>query len=144
VLYVGTDNTWRWRKNVNEALHAQLWGQIIQKLGMQRVLGGSRRTQLSTDRQSYTVGERVSVFARLYQSDFTPVRALQVEASVAIQGRDARQALSLRPVADQPGMYRGEFLTLTAGIHQVKVSTDAEAVLEIPSRSPATNSAPPR
>jgi hypothetical protein len=136
VLYVGTDNTWRWRKNLNEPLHAQLWVQMIQKLGMQRVLGGSRRTQLSTDRQGYTVGERISVFARLYQSDFTPVRAPQVDASIVIQGRETRQALTLRPVTDQPGMYRSEFLPLVPGIHEVKVSTDSDAMLEIPVSEP--------
>ena len=33
-------------------------------------------------------------------------------------------------------MYRGEFIALTAGLHQVKVSTDSDAVLEIPVTEP--------
>ncbi len=132
VLFIGTDDTWRWRRNENEPLHAQLWGQIIQKLAMHRVLGGSSRTQLSADRRSYTVGDQVSVFARLYQSDFTPVRLPQVDATVTVQQRDSRHALTLRQVPDQPGMYRGEFATLVPGVHQVKVSTDSDAVLELP------------
>jgi hypothetical protein len=131
VLYIGTDNTWRWRRNTTETLHAQFWGQLIQKLGVQRALGGSRRTQITTDRQTYTVGDRVSLFARLYQSDFTPVRAQQVEASVTVNGRDGARDLSLQPVPEQPGTYRAEFTALVAGIHQVKVATDAESTLDI-------------
>jgi len=136
VLYIGTEDTWRWRRNATETLHAQLWGQLIQKLGVQRALGGSRRTQFTTDRQSYTVGDRVSLFARLYQADFSPVRAPQVEGNVTVNGRDGAHSLSLQPVPDQPGTYHTEFTAVVAGIHQVKVTTDSESALEIAVNEP--------
>ena len=50
VLYVGTDNTWRWRKNVGDVYYTALWGQIAQRVSLQRLLGISKRTQLTSDR----------------------------------------------------------------------------------------------
>ena len=50
VLYMGTDNTWRWRRNTGDQLYPLLWGQIAQKLGLHHLLGGSKRTQLTVDR----------------------------------------------------------------------------------------------
>jgi hypothetical protein len=130
VLYVGTDNTWRWRRGEAEPLHAQLWGQFAQKLGLARLLGGSRRTQLRTDRQTYAVGDRVGIHARLYQPDFTPLRAAQAEGTVNIAGGQGTQSVTLRAVPGQPGAFRGELVALAAGPHRFSLASDPETVLE--------------
>ncbi|MBV8781845.1 MAG: hypothetical protein JO353_10645, partial [Phycisphaerae bacterium] len=39
VLYIGTDDTWRWRKNVGDKYYTLLWGQIIQRLALPHLLG---------------------------------------------------------------------------------------------------------
>jgi uncharacterized membrane protein len=137
VLYVGTDNTWRWRRNADERFYPILWGQIAQKLGLAHLLGGSKRTQISTDKQSYAVGERVTVYARLYTADFNPLKDAAVEGSYVVKPTDAatapdssRQNVTLRAVPDQPGMYRGDFTVLTPGVHQFSVKSDPAAVFE--------------
>jgi hypothetical protein len=137
VLYVGTDNTWRWRRNSDERFYPVLWGQIAQKLGLAHLLGGSKRTQISTDKQSYSVGERVAIYARLYTADFNPLKDASVEASYAVKSADggapvdaSRQGVTLRAVPDQPGMYRGDFTVLTPGVHQFSVKSDPTTVFE--------------
>jgi hypothetical protein len=137
VLYVGTDNTWRWRRNTDERFYPILWGQIAQKLGLAHLLGGSKRTQISTDKQSYAVGERVTIYARLYTADFNPVRDNSVEGSYVIKAADGsvppgaeRQSVTLRAVPDQPGMYRGDFTVLAPGVHQFAVKSDPGAPYE--------------
>jgi uncharacterized membrane protein len=137
VLYVGTDNTWRWRRNADERYYPILWGQIAQKLGLAHLLGGSKRTQISTDKQSYAVGERVTIYARLYTADFNPLKDASVDGSYAVKAPDAtaapessRQNVTLRAVPDQPGMYRGDFTVLTPGLHQFSVKSDPGTVFE--------------
>ncbi|EDY20094.1 hypothetical protein CfE428DRAFT_2683 [Chthoniobacter flavus Ellin428] len=137
VLFVGTDNTWRWRRNADERYYSILWGQIAQKLGLAHLLGGSKRTQISTDKQSYSVGERVTVYARLYTADFNPLKDASVEGSYVVKAPDAatapdssRQNVTLRAVPDQPGMYRGDFTVLTPGLHQFSVKSDPKTVFE--------------
>jgi hypothetical protein len=133
VLYFGTDNTWRWRRNSGDRSYALLWGQIAQKLGLRHLLGGSKRTQLSVDKQSYTTGERVAVYARLFGSDYSPVRDATVAAGYAIKVNGApgpRQDVLLRALPDQSGMYRGEFVALAPGTHQFSVKSDPATTLE--------------
>lgn len=133
VLYMGTDNTWRWRRNTGDRYYPLLWGQIAQKLGLHHLLGGSKRTQLSVDKQSYTTGERVAVFARLYGQDYAPIRTVTVEAGfiVKVGGTPGpRQDVLLRAVPDQPGMYRGDFIAVAPGTHQFSVKSDAATTLE--------------
>ena len=137
VLYVGTDNIWRWRRNADERFYPLLWGQIVQKLGLAHLLGGSKRTQISTDKQSYSVGERVTVYARLYASDFSPLKEPAVEGSDVLKAQGGAapanataQSVTLRAVPEQPGMYRGDFTVLAAGLHQFTVKTDSANVYE--------------
>jgi hypothetical protein len=137
ILYTGTDDTWRWRRNTDERFYPILWGQIAQKLGLAHLLGGSKRTQITADKQSYSVGERVTIYARLYTADFNPVKDATVEGGYVVKGADgsttpesSRQGVTLRAVPDQPGMYRGEFTVLTPGLHQFSVKTDPATVFE--------------
>lgn len=133
VLYMGTDNTWRWRRNTGERYYPIFWGQIAQKLGLHHLLGGSKRTQLTSDKQAYTTGERVTVFARIHAPDFTPVREPTVDASytVRVAGTPGpKQDVVLRAVPDQAGMFRGEFVATAPGTHQFSVKNDPATVLE--------------
>jgi len=40
VLYVGTDNTWRWRRNGKLDIYATLWGQVTQRMALAHLLAG--------------------------------------------------------------------------------------------------------
>jgi hypothetical protein len=133
VFYLGTDNTWRWRRNQGDRHHTALWGQLTQKLGLHHLLGGSKRTQLTVDKQNYTTAERVTVYARLYAPDYSPVREPTVESGYTVRvvgTAGPRQDVVLRAVPDQPGMYRADFVALSPGVHQFAVKSDPAAVLE--------------
>ncbi len=62
-VFVGTDETWRWRKNVGEKYYTRIWGQMLLRLGLPRLLGASRLTQLATEKKHYVSGERVTISA---------------------------------------------------------------------------------
>lgn len=136
VLYIGTDNTWRWRKNGGENFYTQLWGQITQKMALTHLLGGSKRTQLTVDKQSYTTGERVNVYARLYDENLDPVREETVNGVYAIAGGAEKQDALLRAVPGQPGMYRGDFVAITPGTYQFSVKSDPRTVVEFSASEP--------
>ena len=129
VMWMGTDNTWRWRRNTGERFHTMLWGQIAQQLGLHHLLGGSKLTQLTADKVRYTVGECVSISGRLYNADFTPLRDSTVSATFGVE-KGAPQELALRAVPDQSGMYRAEFVASSAGAYHFSTKRDAATVLE--------------
>src|SRR6185295_1631117 len=98
--------------NVGDVYYTTLWGQISQRVSIQRLLGGSKRTQLTTDRQNYLSGDRVAVYARLYNAGFDPVQEPSVNAVLGAREGErtrepgAQQQVILRPVPEQPGLYR--------------------------------------
>jgi len=132
VMFVGTDNTWRWRKNAGDFYYTLIWGQISQRISIQRLLGVSKRTQLSTDRQNYYTGDRVTVYARLYSGvGFDPVQEQSVKAFFGLKnGSGPRPEVSLRPVPEQPAMYRGEFIAPVAGAYNFWVESDPQTLLD--------------
>jgi hypothetical protein len=132
VMYVGTDNTWRWRKNAGDFYYTAVWGQIAQRISIQRLLGVSKRTQLSTDRQNYMSGDRVTVYARLYTGvGFDAVQESSVKAAFGLKsGTGPRPEVILRPIPDQPAMYRGEFVAPSAGSYGFWVESDPQTMLD--------------
>lgn len=132
VLYMGTDNTWRWRKNENERVFEKIWGQIVERMALAHVLGLAKRTQLSTDKDKYAAGDRITLYARLYrEKDFEPVAEPSVKAAYRLKGEaGASRELLLRALPDQPGMYRGEFVAPGPGAYQLQVETDNKTWLD--------------
>jgi hypothetical protein len=130
VLYIGTDNTWRWRKNVGDLYYTTLWGQIAQRMAMLHVLGGSRRTRISTDRKSYVSGERVLVFARLQTQTAEPLQEPSVRAIYGAASGGKQAEVILRAAPDHPGLYRGEFIAPVPGQYQLFVEQDLNTPAE--------------
>jgi uncharacterized membrane protein len=135
VMFVGTDNTWRWRKNVGDTYYVALWGQMVQRLALTHLLGGAKRTQLSASRQNYFMGERVTVYARLYTASFEPVtesviRGYHANRTAPGAGAGAETEVLLRPVPDQPGAYRGEFVAPAPGNYKFHLERDQDTQLD--------------
>jgi hypothetical protein len=132
VLYLGTDNTWRWRKNIGESFFTTLWGQIVERMALVHLLGGAKHTQLSTDRQSYCTGDRVVVLARLYAADFEPITEPLVRGTFSPRGTDVQ----LRPEPGQRGLYRGEFIAPAPGKYEFHLDRDPATRLDFTVRAP--------
>ena len=130
VLYVGTDNTWRWRKNVGDLHYTTFWGQIAQRVSLQRLMGISKRTQLTTDRQNYMTGDRIAVYARLYGTGYEPVQEPAVKAFHATKAGGGRTEAILRPVPEQPGLYRTEFIAGAPGNYQFFIESDPDTPVD--------------
>ena len=138
VLFVGTDETWRWRRNVGEKYYTRFWGQVMLRLGLPRLLGASRLTQLTTDRKQYVSGERVVISGRLYRSGFQPVIDPTVKGIVTIkpddpataQASDLRKDVSLQANPGKPGFYEGEIVVTTPGIYSFATENDPASTLE--------------
>ncbi|MCE0496718.1 MAG: hypothetical protein LV481_02055 [Methylacidiphilales bacterium] len=137
-LFVGTDETWRWRRNVGEKYYTRFWGQVLLRLGLPRLLGASRLTQLTTERKQYVSGERVTISGRLYRSGFQPVIDPTVPGTVTIQpdqpgsvaATDLSKAVSLQATPGKPGYYEGEIVVTTPGVYTFSTENDPSSVLD--------------
>jgi hypothetical protein len=131
VMYLGTDNTWRWRRNAGDRYYVAIWGQLVQRLALPHLLGESKRTQLSSDKKQYGTGERVTVYARLYDEGYLPLTTPTMPGEYTISGGGNATPVQLRLLPDEPGMYRGEFVAPSPGNYSFKVNRpDDKATLE--------------
>jgi len=112
------------------------------------LLGGSKRTQLTTDRQNYRTGDRISIYARLYGPGFEPVQEPSVKGFFALRPTEGSPPpttttntaaaprntvtpeITLRPLPEQPGLYRAEFVAPAPGNYQFWVEPDANTLLD--------------
>lgn len=120
VFFAGTDNTWRWRKNNADQHYTTLWGQIIQQLGLPHLLGESQATQISFDKKQYVVGDRVTVYARLFNTDFTPAKEEKVRAFYRSESGNQQEIWLVRvkgQESDQEGIYVAEFPVIEPGTY---------------------------
>lgn len=113
VLYMGFDATWRWRKEFGDRYFRDYWGKVVQFIGLPHLLNESARSELLVADENVLVGEAVSLRARVSNADFTPYMAESLEVTVTENG--VARKLSLAPVPERPGMFKGEFLPQAAG-----------------------------
>jgi len=127
VLYIGTDNTWRWRRNVGDLYYTRFWGQVSQRMAQQRFIGADKRTQISLNRQNYMTGDRVRAYARLYQEGYEPLGDKQVRGVYASSVDGQQFEVMLKVVEGQPGLFFGEFIAPAAGQYQFHMEPSPES-----------------
>jgi len=121
VLYLGTDESWRWRHRVGDRVHAYFWSQAIRWGVSQRLVGGPR-LKVGLDRRRIRPGEKVEVLARPATAQGLPLTDAIVVAEVDL--KTSRRRVQLEPVADSRGIYRGILPNLPSGLHTVVVQVE--------------------
>lgn len=114
VLFVGFDETWRWRFNEAEKYFGRFWSQAVYVAGVPRTVG-TKLTQLSLDTPDPTLGKTGQVYARLFTKDFKPLKADKIEARLekldADQNeKDRVQAVTLFALRDGGNEPTGEYV----------------------------------
>jgi hypothetical protein len=79
VLFLGFDETWRWRFNEGDKYFGRFWSQAVYVAGVPRTVG-TKLTQLSLDTTDPVQGKTGQVYARLFTKEFQPVTAEEIEA----------------------------------------------------------------
>jgi hypothetical protein len=141
VIYIGTDELWRMRRNEGVNQSPLLWGQIVQGAALAHLLGSSRRTQISVDQEIHNAGDNVTVYARLYNERFQPLTEPTVPARYTVIGgapdvKGSGEDLTLTALPGQPGSYRGDFIAYKAGRYSVSTLDDPGAGAQFECRQP--------
>lgn len=133
VLWIGTENTWRWRKNTGDLYHTRFWGQIVQRMAGRRLATGSRRSELRSDRAIAREGENFTVFARLLDENFIPREDETIEASLVKSNSNTGNSkkVTLRAVPGSPGYYRSEFSAEDQGRYRLTIIDDESSGIDL-------------
>jgi hypothetical protein len=136
-LFIGFDETYRWRSHVGEKYYTRIWGQIILALTRQR--NSSALTQLTTDKANYLTGDTVRISGRIFKSGREPLMDAEVAGTITIKPANTNgqpssaqhgTELRLQAVPDRPGEYRGSMVAMVAGSYSFSTAHDPATVLK--------------
>jgi hypothetical protein len=126
VLFLGIDETWRWRYNVQDKHFARFWGQVIYQLGLPHLLGNARRVQLALEHSEAVLDRPGLVYARLLDADFRPLKEKQVPATLeyldAKKGEERTTPITLEAIPGREGEYRALLAHDRPGRFELKVA----------------------
>ena len=122
VLYVGTDDSWRWRYKVADRVHGFFWSQAM-RWGTSNRLIGDARLKAGTDRRQIRPGDNLEILARPRDKDGHGVS----DAAVIAELDDPvhPQRVQLQAVPDSGGLYRGYLQNVGAGVRTVHVKVES-------------------
>ena len=135
VLFLGIDETWRWRYNEAETYFGRFWSQAVYATGVGRTVG-TRLTQLSMDTTEPILGNAGQVYARLFGKDFKPLTSEKLTARLERIGGEPGTAeppttVELKPLPGQQGEYVATVPFNRVGRFALKVDNgDDKAQLE--------------
>ena len=119
VFYLGSGEIWRLRA-LDESYFEQFYTKLLRHVSQGRLLRGSRRGNLSVDRDTYLLGSTVDIDARLTNVQHQPLDLPKVTAEVTPQN-GAPMMVPLLADPSRKGTYHGQFSALTAGPHRIEL-----------------------
>ncbi|MFC1671721.1 hypothetical protein ACFL01_01165, partial [Planctomycetota bacterium] len=131
VVYMGTEELWRWRYRPGPVTHDRFWGALLQQTALARLLGESRRLALFLGKKEVSVGEEQVVSARVLGENYLPLPDETVTADVELvqgDGTSTTATVVLNVVSKEGGLYEGKYTPETAGRHSVVLKQGDEQV----------------
>lgn len=117
--YLGFDSTWRWRR-YGDVYFNRFWVQLLRHLMEGKLLGGSRRGIILTDRDSFALGEPVFISARVLSPTRAPLEAPEITATVTPE-EGPPSTITLTAERDRPGWFRGRLVPTRVGRVQIQI-----------------------
>src|SRR5262249_54670225 len=116
VLFVGTDETFRWRQNVGERFFYRFWGQATRFLARRDSAGG-KKGWIEVRAHRAQPGEVAEV--ELTARDAGGKALLEPKLFVDVVGAGKKTQVDVTPDPLVPGRYTGRFTPAAAGEHTV-------------------------
>ncbi|QDV22005.1 vWA domain-containing protein [Aureliella helgolandensis] len=123
VLFLATDETWRWRYNVGDLYHQRFWNQLAQWAQKRPLSIQGEFVSLDTGPAQRTVGSAIEIRAELRLPDQSPTSQRAV-AAIVEDASGAQFQLPLSEQTDMPGNYSGTIATLPAGSYRVRLQAE--------------------
>jgi hypothetical protein len=116
VLFVGTDETFRWRQNVGDRFFYKFWGQAVRFVA-RRDARSEKKSRLEVRPVRATPGEEAEIELMAFTAEGAP--RTEPSQVVQVQGGAEPRAVELGADPSVPGRYAGKFTPATAGEYRI-------------------------
>jgi hypothetical protein len=128
VLYIGTEESWRWRPSADVTTSQQFWPALLHRAAPDPYAAVEGNLALDVDHLDPEPGESVAIRARVLGLDGLPVDSSTQSVEI---WRDGQRVSSVALSAQSEGRYRGS-LELPAGDYVLRLEPPTDASVEIP------------
>ena len=125
VFYLGSPEMWRLRM-VDPAYFDAFYTKVIRHVSQGRLLRGSSRGALMVEHDRVDLGETVVVRTRLTDQQHEPLLAASVPVQL-IRPDQQTEVIRLTALADQPGVFVGQFSASQAGVCEIVLTVPGQA-----------------
>ncbi len=129
ILYMGTDESWRWRTGLGDRIHQAFWLQAMRWGLSMRLRGNDPRLQVSLDRSIIQPDESATVRARVLLQDGTPLSTPPLLRRVRLNDKgepraETEQHHDLSRIADSSGVWHTPLTNLSEGVWRLTITAD--------------------
>ncbi len=117
--FLGFDATWRWRR-FGEGVYDRFWVQLVRHLVEGKQFGANRRGTLLTEGDQFSLGDAITVTARLFDRQYRPLGVDRVRGDATVEGQRSDFELAARK--DSPGWFEGRFVPDRVGSYRLRVA----------------------
>ena len=118
VIYLGTDDTWRWRAVEDSKYQKRFWNNIV---GFLATLEASR-VIITTGGDTFNAGDRIKVEVEAYDEKYVPLKdKTQMVEIIDTQTPARNESLKLSKVEGKDGHYRGIYVASRRGVFEITV-----------------------
>jgi uncharacterized membrane protein len=125
VLWVGIEETWRWRFNEEDKYFGRFWAQVVSHMGLPHLQGTeSQRVQVGLEGGEALLGRPSMLYARLFQEAGKEFIRPEVNAKLVqheADGRSKTRQVKLKPSEAEPGRYELPLPNDRVGRFELKV-----------------------
>jgi len=121
VLYLGFDDTWRWRFIRDGYYHRLFWSNVVRYLATLQ----ARHVVITAGGDRFNLGERVTIEVEAYDDKFNPLKAETFKLVLTDTGGSRpRQTVELKAVGDKPGRFKATIRMVHTGTFELNVPDD--------------------
>jgi hypothetical protein len=121
VLFLGTDNAWRWREGVEDKYHYRFWGQVARWMAYQRNMAKGEKMRLFHSPERPQQGGMVMLNANVMGDQGEPLAEGHVNVTLKAPS-GATETIRLQGQNNEWGLFTGRFTPAEVGEYQVVVS----------------------
>ncbi len=123
VLYIGHDESWRWRYGIGDLYHQKFWNQAARWIMEPSFPVEDKHVALDTGPLMYNPGDQARVRVRLRDAEGRLILRANTEAQIFRDGEKVA-SVALEADANSGGVFRGQTAPLTEGDYEVRIRVD--------------------
>jgi uncharacterized membrane protein len=121
VVYLGTDETWRWRAYRDGACHRRFWGNMMRYLATAR----SRQVIITAGGERFSAGENIAIEVEAYDEKYQPLSGGTFELKMVNTRTNDSQTLTAAGVEGKRGRFKLSYKAAAVGSYEIQPADEA-------------------